>query len=96
MITALGNTALKTGSTCSFIPVIPINRGTLTPLSRWFLPCLTFARNVMQRSLFIEDFCQQPIVKLSAIYMAVKLLITFSLLQFNVRLVEHKSDSVTF
>jgi len=27
MITALGNTALKTGSICSFTPVIPIKEG---------------------------------------------------------------------
>ncbi len=50
MITALGNTALKTGSICSFTPVIPINKGSLTPLSRRSLPCLTLARNVMRRS----------------------------------------------
>ncbi|EPJ44476.1 MAG: hypothetical protein OFPII_34650 [Osedax symbiont Rs1] len=30
-------------------------RGTLTSLSRRFLPCLMFARNVMQRSHYQEN-----------------------------------------
>jgi len=34
---------------------LPKVRGTLTPLSHGFLPCLAFTRNVMQRSHEIKS-----------------------------------------